>query len=418
MKLNSYITIAIVAINLMGCDQKKKLDNMHDATLEMRDTTKGVEKTSNRMSEQVGEQLEVSGEMNAGLKEQLAVSGEMNSGLKEQLAVSGEMNKGLIEQLAVSREMNEGLKKQLDVSYELKDSTNELYDALRQGDALQLRREAWDRIINTPDLVRKVSESGKYFMSYEFQLWTGAGKDGGEGSVESQKEKREILFQQAVREFFLDIQEFYVPGEIKPLGGQNKLFGMDKGDGEQKHANFNAIAIALDQTNRKQIIAAKALGLPEKSMYSLIQDALTERAQPSEKARVSGTTYIEEVLLQEAIAWQLIQARHNILNLVILCQLTDVKNPVAFARKLALRWDLDISKLNSSQKKLLAGYIGMMQESISFLGKNKQPIRVDGKLVKLWKNMNIVNSSGKEAATLALVGQITSYKAWLSKAYP
>ena len=113
MKLN-WIISSLVLMSLTACSQLDKVDEMHDATVKMSNTTDEMKQNTS--------DLETKTE-------------------------------------------------------DLKDVTDELYDSLRQGNALQARRDAYDSILKAPTLFKKTAEATKYFMAFEFQLWNHMGQD-------------------------------------------------------------------------------------------------------------------------------------------------------------------------------------------------------------------------------------------------
>jgi hypothetical protein len=247
--MKCFTTIGLVfvlsALALSGCSVKKKLDEMHDATLNLDTNTKKLGTTSD------------------GIK-------ETSDGIKE-------------------------------TSEDLDAKTAELYDALKQGDALASRRAAFRTMIDAKEAPHKIGEASKYFMSLEVQLWSGLGQDN--------DEKRMQLAALAAREFFIDVQEFIV--------GQN-LIPQPLAHGATAKSNrtmcLNALSVAMHMVNPKQEIMLKA-NKDQKaiSMYSMIEHSLTASRQiASGTAKASDfPLYVKEILTYEDIAVLLMQSRYN-----------------------------------------------------------------------------------------------------------
>ena len=45
----------------------------------------------------------------------------------------------------------------------------------RQGVSLGIRTQAWDRLVDSPDVDAKLAAAGAYHMSFEFQTWKARG---------------------------------------------------------------------------------------------------------------------------------------------------------------------------------------------------------------------------------------------------
>jgi hypothetical protein len=269
---------------------------------------------------------------------------------------------------------------------DMKNTTNELYDALRQGNALQLRRDAWKSILEAPSMFKKISESAKYFMSYEVQLWNLYAQD-------ITEEKRDILAQQAAQEFFLEIED------LAPRDGSVQITAMpqpnDIQSAENRAASFNALAVSMDQINRKQLNSlALRQDLSVISMESLMEDALLAKASINAGTAKLGTKagYITEVLAHEAKAIQLLQTRYNFFPLMLIDATTAIseKSLVGKAAMITLGWDLDLSALNEVQleyysTKILQPAIAA-RELLKKIG--VKPV-MDGNLAKLLAKMRV-----------------------------
>ncbi|MNJ92639.1 hypothetical protein D3C87_103130 [compost metagenome] len=269
---------ALAMTTIVGCGELKKVDGMHDSTIKMSETTS---------------------------------------------------------------QMNEKMKAMEQRTKELKEVTDELYDTLRQGNALQLRREAYDAILRAPTLFKKISEASKYFMSFEFQIWNKQGQDLEAG-------KRELLGQQAAMEFFLEVEELAPrDNSVKPTAEPN---AKDVTSEENRTAAFNAIAVSMHQMNRKMFRAEQMnKGLKSMSMYTMMEEALLA---PRDKVQ---TGYLREILAHESKAIQLLQTRLNVFPLIFVDFVSGIGDRnLAMKTKMALvGWELDMDSLNATQVEYL-----------------------------------------------------------------
>ncbi|QLY24563.1 hypothetical protein [Bdellovibrio sp. KM01] len=273
---------------------------------------------------------------------------------------------------------------------ELKDQTDELYDALRQGNALQLRREAYNSVLQAPTLFKKISEATKYFMSYEVQLWNGLGQD-------KSSAKREVLEQQATQEFFMEIEELARrDNSVDPLAEPD---AKDITSKDNMTASFNAMAVAMDRTNRKQVENVDRLGDTQLvSMYSLMEEALLAPRDIPQKGS------IREVLAHEEKAIQILQTRYNMFPLMFIDMVSKLgdKNLVMQAKTLLLGWDLDMSGMNATQVEYLKTEV--LQKGIDAknllikLGKTPQ---MDSKVKRLIDKMKVQKGAAKLSFTEA-----------------
>lgn len=357
----SLIVSGLVVGLLAGCGELKKVDDMHDATGKMADTTDKMNQTTSQMNK---------------------TTSQMNG---------------------TTSEMKDKMTSLEQKTEELKQITDELYDTLRQGNALQLRREAMTEIVKAPTLFRKISESNKYMMSFEFQIWNNLGQD-------AEPEKRELLAQQAALEFFLDIEGFAprdnsvnptVQPDMKDLNSQ-----------DNRTASFNALAAAMHQVNRKETRAEKNIkNLPNMTMYSIMEKALLASREEQQK----GAS--REVMAHEDKAIQILQTRYNIFPLIFMDAVSKLgdKSMLAQGKMALLGWDFDIDCLNATQLEYLQTEV--LQQSLQskqlLIKIGKKPV-LDSMVARLLNKMR-VSPSGKKspeviAAQTKLLGLIEEIK--------
>ena len=266
--------------------------------------------------------------------------------------------------------------------------TGELYDALRQGDSLQSRRSAMANLISNRDPLRKLSEAAKYFMAFEYNLWSGYGKD-------ITEQKRLALASLAAQEFFKDIQQFIPGGEMKadPFAGQ-----LVASEDTNMVNSFNALAATLEYKNPKQVAKlAERSDLKAISMLSMIEESLLAKADiESGRKRIQDYPgYVKEVLFSEREAVYLLQARYNYLPSLVIGKATKAQySKLTGARMLLTAWTLDLATLNTVQIAELTSFLQAAQSVKAVLVKIGEPAVLDGMLLKMFKNMNAKKSLG------------------------
>jgi len=279
MKL-TWIVSGLVLISLAACSQMDKVDEMHDATVKMSNTTDEMKQNTSDLD------------------------------MKTE---------------------------------ELKEVTDELYDSLRQGNALQARRDAYDAILKAPTLFKKTAEATKYFMSFEFQLWNHMGQD-------QDSDKRDVLAQQAALEFFMEIEELADrDGSVHPLVAPDVR---NINSRSNLRASFNAMAISMDKINRKQTRELKLKGQADTntmSMYSLMKESLLTSRDVPQKG------YVREVLAHEEKAIQLLQGRYNMFQMMFVDSISKIgnKNIAAQGKMVLMGWDLNMDTLSATQLEYL-----------------------------------------------------------------
>ncbi len=353
--LCSGLLVSSVLVLLVGCGELKKVDEMHDSTVKMGETT-------------------------------------------------GQMNKTTSEMNDTTTQMRNKMTSLEQKTQELKQTTDELYDTLRQGNALQLRREAYDAILKAPTLFKKISEANKYMMSFEFQIWNNIGQD-------LEPEKRDLLGQQAAMEFFLEIEELAPrDNSINPTAKPDPANITSQGN---RTAAFNAMALAMHQVNRKEVRAQQMnKDIKPMNLYSLMEEALLA---PRDQAQKSAA---REIMAHEDKAYQILQTRMNVFPLVFIDSVSKLgdKNVLVQAKMAMLGWELDLDSLNATQLEYLQTEV--LEQAVKskklLIKLGKKPV-MDGMVLRLLTKMTVKSNAKKTAEVAAaqtkLLGLITELKA-------
>ncbi|MCM2282065.1 MAG: hypothetical protein NDI61_09485, partial [Bdellovibrionaceae bacterium] len=235
---------------LAGCGELKKLDQMRKSTDEMNRTTSEMNQTTRELLEETrklhSETQDLHSQTEALYKETQTVSRE-----------AAKLGRTTDELLDVTRDDLSSQMRSVDRGFA------ELYDALRQGDSATLRRMSFQKMLEAKTVQNRIAEAGLFLMAFEYQLFSGIGQD-------ISQDRKDILYQQAMMELFLRIDELAPNGEkIAPLASPQPSRLNSR---ENRASAFNALAAALHKTNRKQEVDSQHK--EQVSVYALIIEAL------------------------------------------------------------------------------------------------------------------------------------------------
>lgn len=307
------LALMVLSMSLIACGELRKIDEMKDATSEMNQTTKTL--------------LDKTGEMKDGMDKMSKSTDEMNDSTKDLRTLTREE---LIQRLE-----------------DVNGNTSALFDAMRQGDTSNLRRLSFNEILKEPTLQGRVAEAGLYLMSFEFQVLGNVGKD-------KQPAHRELLYQQALLEFFLKLDR------IAPAGGEiwPDAKPTDEVEDEENRASaFNAIAFTLHKTNRQQL-PDPAYGKPM-SLYDLIIVALKLKPEIDSGRIVlpAGPHFIKEVLARPDRVRQLLQTRYNMFTYGLLGLTTNMVEYGTTRQLWNLLWKLKIDVSEATRGPAVLQYL-------------------------------------------------------------
>lgn len=369
--MQNFIPLLVFCLLVSACAE---VENLH----QMKDSTKNMEQTTGKMADVTAGMAKTTDGMAGTTTKMAATTDDMKS---------------------TTEAMHEKTKELLVETNSMKNTTNELYDALRQGNALQLRREAWESILKAATMYRKISEAGAYFMSFEVQLWNQYAQD-------LTIEKRDILAYQATKEFFTSIEELAPhDGSIDIMATPDPQFVNSESN---QHSAFNALAMTMGQYNRKQLVALKDRhDLPLITMQSLMVESLLAKEQ-IEKGQIErlGTKYqyMREVLAHEEKAIQILRTQFNFAPLVFIEAATGLSDKWLPKQlwMLLVGWDLDLNKLSATQLEYFATEILepalKSKEVLSKLGYETKLEYLPGNLIK---HMKIKSTGGVNAHVAA-----------------
>jgi hypothetical protein len=347
MKFVKTLFLLALSISISACEMKKNLDEMHDSTGEMNVTT-------TEMNENLGEMKETTGKMSG-------TTSEMNTKMGQMAETTDQMAK-------TTNAMNA--------------TTCEMYTALRQGDSLSARRNGMKAIEDAEIGAPKISEAGKYFMSFEFQIWSNLCKDN--------KKVRLQLAAEAAKEFMRDVQQFIAAGQTEAMPFANpKLHGKERANREQ---SLNAIAAAMHLANPKQEELMKKDDLI--TMWDMIKKSLIAAQQiASGKATISDfPEYVHQILIYEGVAKLLAQVRYNYLGAMMLSRATKIREGVLpYAKMRYLGWTLDVSTYGTVEVSEFAVYLNGGNLAYEAMVKAGLTPKLNNTLKEILENMSISN---------------------------
>jgi uncharacterized phage infection (PIP) family protein YhgE len=385
----------------------KTTQKMANNTSEMKNTTRQLSKSTNIViksvkdtnakMDQMSEQL---GASNAKIDKLVAQTGEANQNMKVMQTKMGETNTKLDTMQAAADEI------QL--------VSSEMLDASRQAISLQMRREALKKLLTPVEgasfdvlLSSRLSEAGKYFMAFEYQLWSDIGEDREPG-------KRLELAALAAREFMRDVQQF--------MNSPNQTEPPDADSDQITDQALNSLSAALSEINSKQSHQVKLSNagtakdedkIQALNMYEMIKTALfaSKEIRLGLKKIEDYPSYVEEILKFENIALLLMRTRNNFLGALTLAKISNVTDGAATKLMLYyMDWHPDFAKSNLVQLKEIRKYIkgaSAAKKILSDLGTSTGEI---SSMITVYRNLkfDIQEISGRTEQEQSLIKEIMS----------
>ena len=128
----------------------------------------------------------------------------------------------------------------------------------------------------------------------------------------------------------------------------------------------------------------------------------------------------ELVLQQEELAVRLLRARHQMMGLAVLCQVTSMCRDLGEGARFATfgqRWELDLTQLNEAQVKLLAFRLGEGIKARNLLAEVGVSSDLDSTIRAVFSRATVTNAQNPRAAKNAelakaqedLLGRLKDY---------
>lgn len=219
-----------------------------------------------------------------------------------------------------TQKMSKTTDKMSNVTEGMKDTTTTMYRQVRAKEAEETRHRSFEAILDEKNgMGTKISNAAVYFMSFEYQLWTGT-------STGDNLEYREDLFLDAANEFTRKLNDIY------PHINVDSMSPTSEGTSHNDEHSFYAIAAAMHMNHRYQEKLNKLYPEIELvSFYDLAKKALTkdfnnDLEQPEfERILLTGTN--KDILVD------LLKARVDILSALAIKNLTD-KSQMSLGQKM------------------------------------------------------------------------------------
>lgn len=350
-KAISFILFSAFLFTTIACHEKKQLQEMHAAALDTKNDL-------NQMKESTAKVEENSAKTNENTEKIVKLNEESNEKIQS-LATQTEAS--AVAQQSIQSELNQSHQdqKQQNAKIETSHFINSIKSATsRDG---------------------KISAAVQYLTSFEFQT-----------SNAVEMEKREILFNEALVQFFQDLNEFNDKGtEINPFADPS---GNTK---DQKASAFNALAVSLQAQNRKQMeIKSINPDFTPTSFLKLIMEGLSveSQIQLGLKQEQNVQSSLLTVLHNKKLALSLLQARVNFFTYAFLVETVGFENSFTnnFLKKWK-SWELNLKDIDSFQFKKLKNYLMAISETKAFLKSLKIKVEVKSPMNSILENMKIVN---------------------------
>ncbi len=312
------IGCVIAASALSSCKQTKQMEEMHDSTEQMKNTTE-------KMNDGLGKQLDVTKQMEGKLGSQLEISKEMDSKLDDQLTISGRLEKPI----------------------------EATYTDLRQGNGRNIRRDELIHLQNAKTMDAKLTAAAAYLTAFEFQLIKPV--------LDDNETRRAAFFASAAEEFLRDVIELMPKPWDFPM--------VDKeGDITQ---NAYAIAAALHFINPNSAAACKERKNNCPSMLDILQKALQQKANLE-----TAPLFVKKVLEQEETAIYILKLRYVVLTSILVSKaspageagISEFKTLLRGGRMLLAPWTPDLKHANAAQLAQLIEAAVAVHEVYDFLG--------------------------------------------------
>lgn len=279
MKKHIIVPLLTLAFIFSGCDEKKQLTEMHDATVDMNGK---MDKLLNATTTKMDQLLQTtSGKMDMLQK---------TTGSK--MDMLHETTRKKMEEMAA-------------LTTEVLKRSDELSDLSKHGATTEGRNNRLKEILTDVTAENKVVHAAIYFKSFEYQFWEGIGPD-------ISLEKRQVLIDEAASEFFRAIAEFNNnSSKVDPFAIAGSPVLWDYGNRE---VVFNALALTMHMLDRKQVeMLQKFPEVKPVTMLSIIEEALQAEINiNSGKLRIEEVSEATQMVLSnKPIALKLLQARHN-----------------------------------------------------------------------------------------------------------
>jgi len=351
MSFSIFFMTVVAVVSLVGlsaCSLKSQLDDMHDKTAQMADTTKKMSDTTAGMSTTTNHMDKTTTDLDNLTKQVVSTSDGLFDVTKHVAATSDGLF-DLTQHVATTSDGLYGLTQHVSTTsdglYDLTKGVSQTarftYNDMRGGAAKDLRDKTFFNVmVSNPEMPVKLEAASTFIYSFEFQAWKGVGDD--------TPEKLNNEKQLAALEFFEMVQKFTV----------HKFAALPMPDSLM---DFYALSAVCHLVYPEQEDQANAVGFPTTSVYSIIEEGLRAQVEKPDWDPKDMPLYIYYVQHFAQIAKRVIEARVTYIPFQIYAELNNLNEAsnMAVARRAftdnVKKWDLNLydSKAGTSNVEVL-----------------------------------------------------------------
>lgn len=272
---------------------------------------------------------------------------------------------------------------------------------LRKDSAAKMRIEALNEMIAAGEIKAKLEASTAYMYAMEFQAW--------DPIMEGQGE-REVLFQEALAEFFKKVSEF---------SGKKKKVSPTQQKEDMK--NLYAFVAALHRNNSLQTEKVTGSGYGVISLLDLIADGIDADAaiKAGKMSEQDLKPYQREVTRELQTATYVLRVRHNFLNAYayVLMDKSDLGDDPGMLEKIwrltgnsmfGIKWVPNFPAMNLSQINYTRLVVEYSMATRDILTRNGIDAMTSQSIIKLLKNIDWEETYAELDAEAAHSGPIAA----------
>ena len=276
------------------------------------------------------------------------------------LLCSCSMPKNMDDMKKTTQDMKKVTDKMAKLTEHIEKRTEDIFQGSREVVSVERQNISIDDVLNSDGFGKRLKRSMVYFLSMEYQHWTGNYKD--------DLKEREQLMAEAVDNFFSDIDDLIddkMPVSTPIIPSFVPYFGRAQRNWE----NLSILSLTMSKVHSKQEEYAKAHALKVYSMYSMITEGLAMEPKYNNGEKVPK--WAESVIEHEHEAVYLLQLRHNFYPFLIASKITNIED--GFLKKIRhffKSWYVKESYLNKKQLETLNLYLDLASETQKYLTDN------------------------------------------------
>lgn len=366
------IASLLVCASLMSvaCKQVKQVEEMHDRTVIMSENTASMAGTTAGMAA-------TTATMSQNMEEMVATTASMAQTTNQMAATTASM-------AATTASMSQTTQNMELLTEDLRELSAWMFNILKQGDTSRLRDEAIKDMLASESFTRKSLMATKYFYAFEYQIWNSPRFKTNVDTLQI----REKLKAAAVIEYAKTLAEF-LPTDRKETGVSN----------DEQMKNLYALVATMHKINdyQQDLIQGTQARHPVTviSMFSILDEGLSvlPKLENGEITRDQLTPSQIEVLREEDTFIYALKLRAQFLPAFALSRISGITDASLFekAKMLYFKWTPDLlkdNKMNLEEINYATEILRKTAETQALLKKRGIEVKLDKKVLKIFKNMN------------------------------